>query len=123
MNKRETRTDLLREYLARLAADAAAAGKFAGAGSDRAEAAARALLSGAAGVLEALLGDVKTVAGDGRDAATGLVAAFASRAVEGAVRTGIEKVADAVAGHFDKGRRERQKVGRAFMDAAKRVGR
>ena len=118
-----TRLDLLKTYLAQLAADTAATGKFAGAGSDRAQAAARALLSGAAGMLEALFEDVKVVAGDGRAAATGAVAGFASRAIEGAVRTGIDKLVEAVTASLDKDKRARRSAGRAVTDAAKRMGR
>lgn len=122
-----TRIDLLKAYLAKLAFDVAAEGKFVGAGSDRAEAAARAILSGAAGMLEALAGDVKQVAGDHGSVAVNMVAGLASRtvgsAVDGAIRTGVDKLVGAVADALDKGKREKRAAGKAFMDAAKRMGR
>ena len=118
-----SRTDLLKAYLAQLAADSAAAGKFVGVGSDKVEAAARALLSGTGGMLEALFEDVKRAAGDGRSIATAAVASTASRVVEGAIRVGMNKAAEAIASHFDEGARERRKVAKAFMDAAKEMGR
>ena len=118
-----TRTDTLKAYLAQLAADTAACGKFAGAGSNRAEAAARAMLSGAGGMLEALFEDVKHVAGDGRNVATAMAGGFASRAVDGAIRTGMDKLFEAVAVSLNKDRREKRKAASAFMDAAKRMGR
>ena len=118
-----TRTDIFKAYLAQLAADVSASGKFAGAGSDRAEAAARALLSGAGGMLEALLGDVKHIAGDGRDFATAAVGGFASRVVDDAIHTGVGKLFEAISVSLDKERREKRKTGRALMDAAKRMGR
>lgn len=117
------RTDVLKTYLAQLAADVSASGKFAGVGSDRAEAAARALLSGAGGMLEALLEDVKHVAGDGRGFATAAVGSFASRAVDGAIRTGMDKLFEAISVSLDKGKREQRAAGRKLMDVAKRMGR
>lgn len=118
-----SRTDLLKSYLAQLAADTTASGKFTGAGSDRAEAAARALLSGAAGMLEAFFEDVKTVAGDGRVLATGAVAGLASRAVDRGIRVGMDKLVEAVTATLSKDRREKRATGKAFMDAAKMLGR
>ncbi len=118
-----SRTDLLKSYLAQLAADTAAHGKFVGMGSDKAEAAAKALLGGGAGMLEALLEDVKTVAGDGRSAATGAIAGLASRAVEQGIRTGMNKLGEAISTALDKDKRDRRKAGKAIMDAAKGAGR
>lgn len=118
-----TRTDTLKMYLAQLAADTAAQGKFAGAGSDKAQAVAHAILNGSAHMIEALLGDVKVVAGDGRSLATTAVANFASRAVEQGIRTGMNKLGEAISAALDKDRRDKRKAGRAFMDAAKGMGR
>jgi len=118
-----TDTDILKEYLTRLATRAAADGKFVGMGDDRARAVARALLSGAGGMLGALLEDVKRVAGDGRIAATSAVAGLATRAVERGIRVGMDKLAEAVVGSFDKEKRARKIAGRAIMKAAKEMGR
>jgi len=104
------------------AIDAAAEGKFVGMGSDRAKAAARALLSGASSMLEALLEDVKLVAGDGRIAATSAVSSLASRAVDSAIRTGIDRAVEAVARSFNRETRERRATGKALMRAAKEMG-
>ena len=118
-----TRVDLLKTYLARLAADVAADGKFVGVGSDKVEAAARALLSGTGGMIEALLEDVKAAAGGGGSVATQMVAGFASRAVENGIRTGMVKLVEAIAVSLDKDKRARRETGKAFMDAAKGMGR
>lgn len=117
-----TRIDILKSYLARLAADAAADGKFAGMGSNRAEAAARALLSGAGGMLEALYSDVRLVAGEKGTFAAGAVAGLASRFAEGAVRYGIGKAVEAVKGTLDKDKRAYRAAGKAFKDLAKEIG-
>ncbi|MDE3097324.1 MAG: hypothetical protein KGK07_15155 [Chloroflexota bacterium] len=117
-----TRVDTLKLYLAQLAADVAAEGKFVGAGSDRAEAAARAILGGAAGMLEALLEDVKTAAGDGGSVATQMITGIASRAVENGIRIGMSKLVGAVTASLDKDKREKRKTGRAIMAAAKKMG-
>lgn len=118
-----TRIDLLKAYLAKLAFDVAAEGKFVGVGSSRSEAAARAVLSGAGGMLDALLEDVKTAAGDGRDVATQMVTGLASRAVENGIRFGMGKLVEAATVAFDKDKREKRATGKAFMDAARRIGR
>jgi len=118
-----TRTDLLKAYLKRLAIDAAADGKFAGAGSDRAAAVARALISGSGGMLVALLEDVKRVAGDGRIVATSAVTGLATRAVDGAVRAGIDKLVEAASVALNKGKREQRATGKALMRAAKEMER
>ena len=115
-----TRADFLKMYLAQLAADTSAQGKFVGAGSDRAEAAARAILNGGAHMLEALLGDVKQVAGDHGSLAANAVASFASRAVEHGVQVGIGKAVDFVKTALDKDKRAKRAAGKALMDFAKR---
>jgi hypothetical protein len=117
----------LRQYVAALAADMAADGKFAARGEGSIDAAAKAILTGGGALAAQLAADLRQVGGETaamlRPAVEGALANAANKAAQAALNHGINAVTGLFNGRARAKTEQQRKVGRALMDGAAKMGR